>query len=456
MPNLLNQKTNQEVYDIYKALSSNNFAQLQGPENQTGGAALIPESLENTLKVLTFNETHLKLWKDIPKVKAFSTVEEFNVVDSYGEEVSAFQREGIAGQDTTANYMREFAKIKCLNTTRSVTHLMTLLRTTQDPESLETQAGMKYLLGQAERSLFYGDSKLAPNGQEGLEWDGLMKTAENTIDLKGQGLDDKSLNSATEVILNNYGMPNTVYMPTQAAALFSEQYYPDQRAIMNVQAGTVVAGTTISQFNTIGGTIDIKPDVFMRRGIEELDVNAPAYGDQAPTAPTFAVALGAEDGVANFEEGTYKYAVVAYSSGGKSAVVEQTIAVDGASKTKAVELTITNNPNQIFPADYFVIYRSEPNGTALYEIGRIGVASTDKSAETKFVDKNETIAGTATAIVGDFNPDTVVFKQLAPMFKLPYAITGPMKRFGIFLYGAPVMYAPKKFVVLKNIKVKRG
>ena len=85
--------TRDELAELSKALTTNNYAQVGGPEGQTGGAALIPESLENSLRTLTFTESHFKLWKNIHKSKAFSTVEEFNTIDSYGPDFMGFQRE---------------------------------------------------------------------------------------------------------------------------------------------------------------------------------------------------------------------------------------------------------------------------------------------------------------------------------------------------------------------------
>lgn len=446
------------VQDLYKALTTNNYAQMGGPLAQTGGAAFIPESLESTLRTLTFTEQHLKLWKDIPKIKAYSTVEEHNIINNYGEDLSAFQREGIAGINTTGDYRRAAAKVKCINTTREVTHLMELVKTTENPIALETQSGMRYLLGQTERALFYGDSSLAPKGEEGLEWDGIFKQAEaaNTIDLRGKHLSDVELNKASETILNNYGTPTKLYAPIPVTSVFSEQYYPDQRALMNVQAGTVTAGTMVTQFNSVGGTVTIEPDVFMRKGLERLDPTAPSYGLQAPTPPELGVARDAAVAAQTFDNGSYKYAVVAYSDLGKSvAVVSDAVAVTAADNTQAVKLTITNAAAQLYPAQYFTVYRTEANGDDFYEIGRIGVESINASAATVFVDDNSVLPNTGIAIVGDFRQEAIAFKQLSDMFKLDYAITAPVKRFGIFLYGMPVVYMPKRFVTIKNIKVVR-
>lgn len=452
-----NSLTQTQVQDLYKALTTNNFAQIN--PGAKGGAAIIPESLENTIKTLTYSEQHLKLWRDIPKSRAFSNVEEYNVVDSYGEDIPGFQPEGIAGLDTTSSYKRELAKVKCLNVTRSVTDLMRLVNTVSEPEALETQNGMKFILGQAEHALFYGDSTLAPADEEGLQWDGVFKqTADhNVVDLRGKHLEDTHINDAATNILDNYGTPTKAYLPMNVAKNFSEQYYPNQRALMSVESGEMVAGTTVTKFNTLGGTIDITPDVFLRRGMEVLDTNAPAYGQEPPTAPTVTAAVADEDAKnpAKFTQGgTFKYAVVAYSHKGKSVAVE-TDAVTVATENikKGVKLTIKNSDTQIFAPEYFVIYRTEDNGSKFYEIGRVGAKSREKSAETIFVDKNEVLPNTGEAVIGQFDESAITFRQLLPAFKLPYAMTGPVRRFGIFLYGTPIVYAPKKFVTIKNIKI---
>ena len=283
-----------------------------------------------------------------------------------------------------------------------------------------------------------------------------MKLAEkaNVIDLKGAYLTDNDLNEASARILDNYGVPTKMYLPIGAASKFSEQFYPDQRALMNVQAGNVVAGTNVTQFNSVGGTIDLSPNVFMRQGLEKLAPNQAAYGN-APTPPTIAAALDATITDGAHEEGTVKYAVVAMNSQGRAVPVESAaIAVTAADVAKGVKLTITNSAIQINAPDYFIIYRTENNGADYYEIGKVGATSRDKSAATVFVDKNEVIPNTASAIVGDFREEALTFRQLAPLFKLDYALTGPIKRFGIFLYGMPILYTPKRFIVIKNIKVK--
>ena len=454
----LNQQEREALYnDLSKALTTENYAQINGPHAQVGGSAFMLESLDSTLRTLTYSRDNIKLWRNIPKSKAYSTVEEYNKVNSYGEDVSAFAYEGEAGIETSGDYQRDFAKIKCMTVTRSVTHLATLTRMTENPETLEARNGVNDLLGKVETSLFYGDSTLAANGKEGVEWDGLLKQVNkaNHIDLKGEYLTDKIINKGAEIVANNYGFANNLYAPLSVVSKFSEQYYPEQRALMSADAGTLVAGTTITKFNSAFGTMDLTPDVFMNRGIKALDINRDAVGFHVPTAPKAEAAAGTDKAVNEFEEGIYKYAVVAVGIGAQAAPVQATpFTVTGEAKTKSVKLTITNDPNQQIAAEYFIIYRTEANKEEYYEIGRVGAKTTDKSGVTEFVDDNSTLPNTGQIIIGDFDPMNLQFKQLMDIFKMDYAVVGPRKRFGIFLYGAPVMYNPNKFVVVKNIKVK--
>ena len=56
--------TTAEIQELAKALE----AGYQVGAGKTGGSALRVESLEASLKVLTFTSSHIKLWKKIPKL----------------------------------------------------------------------------------------------------------------------------------------------------------------------------------------------------------------------------------------------------------------------------------------------------------------------------------------------------------------------------------------------------
>ena len=76
----------QEQLDaLLKSLSTGTDAYDAAPSTLTGGTALMVESLDASLKSVTFSMKNLKLWPRIPKDRAYNTVEEYNRITSYGE-----------------------------------------------------------------------------------------------------------------------------------------------------------------------------------------------------------------------------------------------------------------------------------------------------------------------------------------------------------------------------------
>ena len=119
---------------------------------------------------------------------------------------------------------------------------------------------------------------------------------------------------------------------------------------------------------------------------------------------------------------------------------------------KTVPLTFINPVSSAFPVEYIKVYRTERDGTELYEIAKFAVSSSGAGAVTTWADVNYTLPNTYTAFMGEMSPDILGFKQLAPMMKMDLATLGPVIRWMILLYGVPVMYAPKKWMRFKNIK----
>ena len=93
------------------------------------GATLKVEDLENTLKVLTFRESDIKLWKKVTKLPAFNTVEEYNQQLEYGTVGHSFVDEGGLPEDDSPMYKRQAELVKFMGTTRSVSHPMQLVST---------------------------------------------------------------------------------------------------------------------------------------------------------------------------------------------------------------------------------------------------------------------------------------------------------------------------------------
>lgn len=445
-----------DVENLNKALNTGDYAQANGIAGQTNGAALQVESLENSLKVLTYGDQHVKFWKKIAKTPAYSTVEEYNQLLSYGSGSGGFVPEGILPETDDSQYRRQASFVKFLGTTREVTHPMTLVRSAHgDVIARENQNGILWLMKQLENALFWGDSKLAPVGKEGVQFDGLsaMIDKENVIDCAGKSISALDINDGAQMLIENFATPTDIYLPFETMADFSEEYFPKERVIMPTQGG-YQAGLVVNKFQTHGGAVDFNPDLFIQK-TKPLSTNGTG-GVKAPTVPaSIAVEVGTETN-AEFGKsgaGTYKYAVTACNRFGESVPVEATaLALTSEDLAKGVKITITNAAAMTVAPDFFNIYRSEADGTKMYKIMSVPAGSVNTNGVTNAVDVNEIMPNTCTAFMGEFTPEVIAFKQLAPIMKMNLATLGPCIRWMILLYGVPVLYAPKKWMKFTNIK----
>ena len=276
----------------FGASSQNDVAQLTkalsagyAVANQQGGAALRVESLESSLKVVTFTNKHIKFWKKIPKSPAYSTVEEFNVLSSYGAAGAfGFTREGELPQSQDSTYRRETALVKYIGTTRAVTHPMTLVNPASgDVIALENQNGILWLLERVEDSLFHGNSGLAFDG-EAEQWDGmdsLIAGANQTIDLEGAPLQEADIEEAANQVIESFGYPTDIFLGTRAMSDLVKTFYPRERIQLPAPSNGKV-GLAIESMSTQAGNIEFNPDVFIREG---KNPPAAATSANAPATP---------------------------------------------------------------------------------------------------------------------------------------------------------------------------
>lgn len=447
-----------DVAELNKALNTGAYANANGVAAQTNGAALQVESLENSLKVLTYSDKHVKFWKKIAKTPAYSTVEEYNQLLSYGSNTGGFVPEGVLPETDDSEYRRQASFVKFLGTTREVTHPMTLVRSAHgDVIARENQNGILWLMKQLEHGLFWGNSKLAAPGKEGVQFDGLneMIDPENTYNCRGKELQDTDINFGAQMIIENYGTPTDLFLPFETLADFSNEYFPKERVIMPTLGAGYQAGLVVNKFQTHGGPVEFEPDLFLQK-TKPLSANGTG-GTKAPTAPaTVAVEVGTETDAGFFDSGvgTYSYSVTACNRFGESVPTACTsdVALTAEDLVKGVKVTITNASAMVVAPEWFCVYRTEANGKQKYCIAKIPAASINASGVTTFVDKNATMPNTYTAFMGEFTPEVLAFKQLAPIMKMDLALLGPSYRWMILLYGVPQMYAPKKWMKFVNIK----
>lgn len=430
----------EQVDELNKALGTGTTGDAYG--DFADGSALRPESLEGTLKTIIATEKHIKLWKDINKIPAYNTVEEFNVLDSYGGDSSPFFVEGGLPEEEDSNYIRKAALVKFLGTTRVITHPMTLVRSAHgDVVARETRNGTLWLLQQLERSLFFGNSLTSP-----ISFDGLLRqieaapaSANNVIDMQGQPLNEDVCEDVGNIILDNFGFPSKMYLTPKALTDLSKVTYARHRGTFGAKDGTL--GQTLRSFASNGGEYQFEPNVFLRpRGAAPTT----ARDGSSPATTVQSVVAGAM-APSRMSAGTYTYRVTTVNAKGESVVSAAETVVVGAGE--GVTVTIDFEGGAPAPLAYR-IYRDNADGTVLFmvEIPQTG------GGDPEYIDHNQNIPGTSTAFVLDLDGEqSLAYKQLAPLMKLPLARISAAERFMILLYGMPLVYNPKRNVVIKNI-----
>ena len=458
-----------EVEELNKALQAQegitDIADLQG------GGALQPQSLEGQLAMLTFQEKHLRLFKDIGTVKAYSTLEEFSVQDGYGSEG------GWVGQlenpeEGDADFRREFAVVKYIRALWKTADVLTYTKTITDAEVKNVQAAMMRVLRNVERTLFFGDSALIPQ-----QFDGLKKTIEqfgttqHIIDLRGGTPNETSFKEAAELISTNYGTPTDMYLSNSAQTSVDSLLFDggSQRYNQEVVAGSgglIGLGHKVNGMKTSFGDFNFKPDIFINpetQGVPTIkDPSNPknliegATSSKAPAtpshsvainAPTVAGSLWAASGSGGRIAGTYKYRVVAVNQYGKSAA-SAADAGNAVAAAGSLTVSITPNAGAYAPTAYEVYGETAPAS------GIFRIITTVPASTPTYVDKNENLPGTTQSFlidnttVGEMR--TMALAQLAPIHKVQYARIAPYRWGTVNFYAVPKFYAPLRFVMFKN------
>ncbi len=445
-------KANQ-LGELRKALSAG--YQVSG---QTQGGALRVQSLESSLKVLSSTQRHLKFWQEVPKDTAFSTVEEYNVLESYGADNGGFNFEGILPQQDDTTYTRKVALMKFLGTTRSVTHPMSIVRPAHgNVIALENNNGILWILRRLENAFFNGDATLMYNNAEGAEFSGLSKTinAANVIDMLGNPLSEEAVEEAAAIVSQapNFAIPTHLFLSQRALADFSKTVYGKER--FNPQQASVNSNGQVGYFvksvNTQSGEIGVRNDVFITNTPNEptvISANAPV----APATISAGSMTGSDGQWFKDGPGVYSYSATLGNNFGESAPSSPTtVTVTSADLLKHVPLTVTNGTVGTVLPQYVGIYRSVPNGAVRYRIARVPVSSQANSGTTVFNDKDTVMANTSEAYLGEMSQQVIAFKQLSPLSKMDLAITSPAFRWMLLLYGVLVLYADRKWCKFTNI-----
>lgn len=462
-----------EVEELNKALEAG-AGYAGAPTALTGGGALQVESLDASLKSVTYEMKHIKLWALMAKDQAYNTIEEYNRQDAYGDQGRGFIAEGALPRSEDSSYTRKTQRVRFIGVTRELTHVYTLVRNAHgDAITREIKNGTMRILEIVERNLFDGRGQYASatgafDGSAAvldadLAWEGLDKQIrkgnadvsakakaftgfgleEDVItDQRGATLDEDALEDAGRIVVENFGMPNLMMMDTKVHSDLARTFYPKER-VNPIGVSNGKAGFVLNQFVSSAGAFDLVSDVFLRpkRGASPV-ADAPAV-PAAPTAPAPAAATDSKWAAA--DAGDYYYRATAISEAGESAQSASSAAITLAAGESA-EIAIA----AVAGAVAYAVYRSVKDSDTGHEfIGYVAPAAV--GAAGAMSDRNHKLPGLSQAYLLSNEAEVLRFKQLAPLMKMDLAIVATAYRWMQLLYGTPIVYAPRKNVILENI-----
>lgn len=459
--------TAEQVQELNKALTA---GYASDPGSQSGGGALRVESLDSTLKIVSFMMKNIVLYNDIPKSKAYNTVEEYNMLSKYGGRGGFFINEGGLPRSEDADYQRKVQYVKFMGTTREISHPMLLTRPAHgNVVALETKNGAMWMLQRMEESLFDGNASILSQSFNGLRkqlLDGYSDpdtagdgrpdvSSEHIVDLRGSVLTEGGFAQASQVLLDNYMYPTHCYLNHVNHRDYNTQFFSKGRYGIPVSGdGDMGTGFDSRKVKTAGGVIALRPNVFMK-----IDQTAPSVADNpsAPTAPaTVTVAVQAKTTSRGFktdEFGTYLYEVTAISRNGESAATagSGSAVVAALATSDEVKLTIVRGAvsgNDLTQG--YRVYRTRlEDGVAgkKYLIQEIASAG----SSTDYLDGNEYLPGLGVAYVGQMDESVLTLRELSPMLKFPLATIASSIRWMQLYYNTPIVFRPRGWVMIKNI-----
>jgi len=470
------QSSAENVDALNKALAAGDITGRETTNlSDASGAPLKVESLEKTLKHITFRESDIQLWKHLPKKAAHNTVEEYNQQTSYGANRGGWNREGELPEEEDSIFVRRAQLVKYLGVTKSVTHQMTLVNNVVGSVMERTiKDGTLWILRTLNQGLYFGNEKIVPeqfNGflaqqQQSDAWSsyGQYMDSEQVVDLRGSALTEEAIESAANSIVENYGLGTQIYGPPAVLSSFVKNFYGNKFIVPNTPSlSNGIMGQRVQEFDSQFGRIGLNHDVFFKK-LPSKNSTSSANSQKAATKPAWAAttpavvvpSTGNQSKWQSTDAGNVRYAVTALNRFGESdlsILATPVAAVAGGS----IDLTFTDGGG-VNRATAYRVYRTRVGASGtdeffpLFEVSLDDLSrGYDGASPLSIRDNNRYLPDTDQSVLFQFDNEVVEFAQLAPLMKMDLAILSPAFRFMVLLYGTPFLYAPKKMVRFINI-----
>lgn len=460
--------SSEEIEALNKALTAG-YGGAGKPTDLVYGGVLQAESLESTLKSVTFDMKNLKMWPAISVDKAYNLFEQYNRLIGVGSDSSPYIGEGGAPREEDSTYIRDGQRIVFFGTRRKVSHQMTLVRTTVgDVVAQQAKEGTMHLLKSVEREMYWGHAhfanpatgaqdgalsdlpanSIAMNGllqqllkgdedtqQKSKEFEGYGEVRSIAKDLAGAVLTQDDLEDLAVIALENFGSPSELHIEPLALSSFIKQFYPQFRSNPGLSNQTV--GYDVNKMTTSAGSIEFKPNLFLRPRGRVRSVGIAG----SPAAPAVGAVGVATNPVGKLTAGdSFDYVVTAvndHGEGSPSAVQAATVQSNGAAQISV---------SAVAGAKFYKVYRKVTGAAA----GSEAFIGNYKSAGD-ITDSGAKGAGLGEAFLLDMSSECMRFKQLAPLSKINFAIVTTALEFAIVLYGALFVYTPRFNCLFRNM-----
>jgi hypothetical protein len=465
---------------------------LGAPQNLVGGAALGAESIDGTLKSVTYDATNLVMWPSVPQDRAYSLVEQYVRTNSYGDGGTPYIPEAGSPVMNDSEYNRHAQKVVFFSTRRGVSLASTLVKQSfgGDKESIETQSGTLWMLEKLERELYKGLADFSNAGAfdgsvaaipvklqnlnlSGAEvqirsgdtdyaaqaraFDGFGGAQSVVSKMAGGIVNEGTMEDLANILVENFAHPSELHAEPKNLSDFIKQFYPKERVnTLGIADGR--AGYIVKTMTTTAGDIALRANVFMKAKRAKKSVSDRAGVPAVPAGLENAATQSVVSGQANAMDmaaassllknaDAYIYEVTACNEQGESSssVVSRTatLTADGNN----VSFFIVDPASGNAPTHY-AVYRTNNTGAGVKEF--IGYVARS-GAKTKFIDLGNKVAGSGTAYMFDMRPEVIVWKQLAPLLKINLAAISTAKEFLLWLAGTLIMAAPRKAGIIEGI-----
>lgn len=448
LPALEGQEPN--VGDMLKAITAGT-----GTDSSTftGGRALVPESLEQTLLDTLWGEKHIKLFKALKKSAVRATVDEFDIRTEYGSEWGVAVGETANPELVDPTIRRETALVKYYRDRREVSHVATVVRMIEDPMTVQEVSGTRRILGRVETDLFTGDADVFPNRITGLLPISIAEGGELVQDAHGLPVNTQDLfQELAGVVYDEGGTLTDVYHSSMCQADIDAALEVNQRIVMPVQAadGRIRVGASQRALATVHGDVNFEPDRFIRTGwrMSAPDVSA---GPDAPGVPTLNSVTGNAGAIynaVNLPAGDYYVRVSNINETGESAACVAQVVTLAA--TRRILLDVTSGDAD---TTGYRVYLSEVDALDASDCRFHADFAVDTGVGDELTVDGHWVTGTTTMhlISGEAADMAIDWRQLLPMTKLDLAITGPVIPFLLNLYGYLRVPKPNWHAAIINV-----